>query len=88
MSLGHSCDNSYISCLLLITTLYFTCGEREKMQIIKKYQNIKAMIAEVFFKGFTTFLMIAKSLRRKYVFVQINRFYINYDINTISLSKY
>ena len=39
-------SNSYISCLLLIITLCFTCGERKIWLNIKKFQNIMSMIED------------------------------------------
>ena len=39
-------SNSYISCLLLIITLCFTCGERNIWLNIKKFQNIMSMIED------------------------------------------
>ena len=44
ISFGNSWGNSYISYLLLIITLYFTCGERKNYSTIRKSQNIMNMV--------------------------------------------
>ena len=41
---GNWWGNSYISCLLLIIMIRFTCGERKIWQNIKKSQNIMTKI--------------------------------------------
>ena len=45
---GNSWGNLYISCLLLIITLYFTCGERKNWWNIQKFQNIMSMVVVSF----------------------------------------
>ena len=45
---GNSWGNSYISCLLLIIMLCFTCGEQKNWQNIKKSQNIMFIIVYTF----------------------------------------
>ena len=45
---GNSWGNSYISCLLLIIMLCFTCGEQKNWQNIKKSQNIMFIIVYKF----------------------------------------
>ena len=53
----NSWGNSYKSCLLLIITLCFTCGENNTFSSIKMSQNIMNMVAwEIFFIFFLSLL--------------------------------
>ena len=68
-------SESYISCLLLITTLRFTCGEKKIWYSIKKYQNIMPIIVAVELSNSAT--MLHAPGRLKNVRIQIT--YLNLD---------